>query len=267
MILKIIITILMSSICYHGISCSKKTEKEPFVFKFITNKKQLWYVAAVHAYPLTYTLIDKSIKRLKPQAIIVEGIEPGKILETISKYELFCDSINGSCPEPIYAAILARNFNIPIFTGEPEDRKILEYLQKNNYTLDDFLGFYLLRQIAIWNDNNKNSLLDIKNKAAKFLAETKNNINIKYDFSWNEFELWYNQHALNTYNFNEIFTENICQQGNYFYYIGQLIDQIREKNILKTIEKSLALKNKVLVVYGKSHFFKEKEKIKEILDL
>jgi hypothetical protein len=69
---------------------------------------------------------------------------------------------------------------------------------------------------------------------------------------------WYKQATGNSFSFEDLKNDDYAplKNGNKLNRISSLADEVREKNILKTIEDNLNQKRKVLVVYGSSHLYK-----------
>jgi len=158
--------------------------------------------------------------------------------------------------EPAYAAFLANGKKIPFIGGELDDKSIWLKMKKKDISLEDFLGFYIVRQVPQWKrerriNESAASLITLFINTTLSQLQEKPNIKTFYN--------WYIQNFHKDFNINKINEEDIAPNHNVkSYYIFNEINIIRDQYLANLIASSLNSYKKVMVIYGASHFVQQK---------
>jgi len=245
--------------------CSEKNEKypePPYFVKFEKKKKKLLYIAARHEIGTnnqTAKLIRQVFIDYHPKIVIIEGFQPNSVNEALEEEIKSCQPKNfKDCGESILSGYLAKKNGAHIVTGEPSDQIIFDELLKKGYSAEDYLGFYLLRQIPQWKREHKidNNLEWISNL---FLKTCLENVKEEGNFDFERFKIWHKDKMNYPFTLDKHNEHTVAPKSHLFMHnLWLTIERIREENILKTIEKAISQHDIVLIVYGASHFTVEK---------
>jgi hypothetical protein len=220
-------------------------------FQEETSGKQLYYVAARHANHqnhLTCQLIQEAIQSYKPDVLILEGFDNDPdMIEALIKEDEGIDLKN--CSEVEYAIHLALKNEISFVGAEPTEDFIRKKLKKQGYqeydiTYRDFIGSI---NESVRRGQNFESLKEYYD--AYFSGG---------DVKW--FESWYSS-VMNEDPSLEWFKNSECtapiKDGDYVQKLTHAISDLRNENILKTIDKSIEEYDRPMVIYGCSHYFQQ----------
>ena len=248
----------------------------PFTAIFDDKQTKLYFIASLHQNSvdsLTFKLINKAFQECDPQILIIEGLEREKGYS----YQRFVDIVNKSknienLGEPFYAVSLAQKRNIPFVGAEPTDKFILSQLFQYGYTVNDFVGFIVVRQIPEWKRRNELKGNNFNSLFNELLTITAKNLSVnrKTLFLKNEFITWFKKKLNTNFDINKIDT-NLCapysdKDAIYTQKINFVINKIRNIYISQVIADNLNKYNRVLVVYGGSHYFQLKEILVNMLE-
>ncbi len=242
---------------YSG-SNQEKYPEHPYLAKFENKKKILLYVAARHEVEVdndTVKIISKTFTDYHPQIVIIEGFQPESLHKALEEEIKTCQSKKfKDCSESVFTGFLAKTSGARIVTGEPSDRMILDELIKKGYSIQDYLGFYLLRQIPQWKREHKidNNLEELSNK---FLKICLSEVGEKSNFDFKAFKSWYKDKEGQRFQLGEISENTVAREKQLFMNkLWLALERVREKNILITIETAMKQYDTVMIVYGASHF-------------
>lgn len=174
----------------------------PYIDTFHRKGKTLTYVAATHHSQVQYpdALQDPVFKTVKyafekspPGAAIVEGIHPSDLQGFIG-YAKHCAASKYAdtyCSEPAYTAQLALAKGAHIYTGEPSARAVLSYFESHGYTINDYLGFIMMRQIPY---AKTRSDLNAREMLNTVIRQQQRLLGTSVQFTVDRFAQWYAKH-------------------------------------------------------------------------
>ncbi|WP_409478538.1 hypothetical protein [Pseudobdellovibrio sp. HCB154] len=249
------------------------TAESPAIYEFKSKDKKLWYLASRHSNKIdqpVFKYISEVINK-KPDVIIVEGFEsdlgfsPKEISESVLQ-----GIKDGFYPagEPSYAIELATKNNIPYIGGEPNDKLILQEILKAGYTANDLLSFNFVRRMPQINRSGELKKNKVENIYAKYIKSKARDFDYKgKTLNFNKFKEWYlkNQGKKFSLTAGEK-GETAPIEGPYFTQkISLEVTKIRDINILQLISNMMNKYNKVVIIYGSSHYRVEHKAIKASL--
>lgn len=246
--------------------------RAPYGVRYKKDKKELIFLGANHEnkiYSETFQLINKIIKEFKPELLIIEGFENKENSQIyIFEYAKNCaerDFVDCG-GEPAYAAFLAQQNNIAVMGGEPTDQIIWDNCKKKNMSIEDFMGFYLLRQIPQWKreGNQKKSYEKFANE---FLSKNLKKLNLVSDFNLTKFHDWYKEKTGLTLDIDSLTADETAPSNeNYIKNISYEIDMIRDRHLAILISDNLNKYHKILVIYGHSHYSQQKPVLENLFN-
>ncbi|MDD2773691.1 MAG: hypothetical protein PHP45_08335 [Elusimicrobiales bacterium] len=248
--------------------------QSPFLVKFSTGGKSLWFVAAHHSNSVetdTFRLIKKAFTEFKPQALIVEGVERERGTSAESYKSLVKDAdldktkfwLNG---ERGYAVAFAVKQKIACVGGEPPEKYLNEELRKK-YSMKDVFGFYVVRYIPQLKRQNPDKKIDFDKWYEK---------NAQRDWpitdapvSLSEFKAWYGEKNKEKFDFDKIDNEISAPiSGGKALFTQQVsyeVGIVRDIAILENIADMLNQYDRVLIVYGSGHFEQQAKALENML--
>lgn len=243
----------------------------PFYAEYNYQKKRLIIIAVDHIaaadYPNliehpTLKTIETVFNLLKPEVSVVEGVQDHseQAKDSLLKKAESCkkESYAGDCGESFFAINKALETKTHFLSGEPTDRDVTKFVVESGYDKADLIGFYLLRKIPQWKRQNKNNKAEIENLATEQLERYRNRIDPNISFSMKEFKAWYSTKVKSPKNYYDITNTDAAPNGGpdatFLQKISNRVTFARDLSLLNKIESSLSSYNRVLVVYGGSHF-------------
>lgn len=238
------------------------------IFKPQENK-ELIFVAVEHVSNLAHPVIEtiKSVlETKKPQFCILEGfspedgISPQGLIDG-AKRELF----EGKCPENVYAAYLCKENNIPFVGGDIHNEKYLEPLARKGYSEKDVVFWMLAQNFPFWNREGIVNDANFKELATDMI---QNNITFwlnksKLDYTVDEFLEWHEKHMGKPldvvkdfpwgYDQKE-FMPSLAEDATIYKKIQAHIMPLRDTHLINLMRESLDEYDKVLVIFGASHY-------------
>lgn len=156
--------------------------------------------------------------------------------------------------ETAYSIKRASERGINFCGGEPESSFLMEKILESGYTQEDYY-FYCLTQ-QVFQAIEGEYFISLAKSFDNFLEQ----MNIQ-DLEQEDYLLWFEKYFGKSFS-PEIITPDVCAP----YATGDLITQkissqqciIRDQFILSVIEKELLINDRVLVVYGGSHWSTQK---------
>lgn len=261
---------------------AKKHLEAPYVAKYEINGKLLLYVASEHIsaqkYPNLYdhpTLktIAALFAKYRPEVVIIEGIDTGEELspKSILKKADECEKSDyrASCGESFFAINSARKNGAEYITGEPRNPWIKDEIVKAGYSVEDLLGFYLVRQIPQYKRQAELDRNKFSDQASKQLKRFQQQIGTNVLFGFKEFDAWYAKTMPSPKNYLDITNDDPAPHGGpkatHVQKISNKVSLIRDKAFVKTIERMLNKYSRVLVVYGGSHLITQEPALEAML--
>lgn len=243
---------------------SKLSKPIPYVYRNKKDGREIRYIAVRHTNNHksdTFKIIKRTIKIFKPHVVIIEGVPSSLGYSEFGLVEQAsnCKANRGKCSEAFYAAKFATKKGIQFQGGEPDTPVQIDHIAKNGLTTRDANFFFIARDLFSHKRDGEIKESDLK---AFFESEiARYDDPTKAQNSYESFMSWFKDATGNDFSFENLKNEDYAplKSGHKLNKISALADEVREKNILKTIEVNLNLKRKVLVVYGSSHLYKHQE--------
>ncbi|MEL7190020.1 MAG: hypothetical protein AAGK17_10750 [Pseudomonadota bacterium] len=230
--------------------------------------KTVIFVAVEHSNDpasKTYALIEQALVSGQPDIVILEGF-PSDFGTSPSDMVAYADSVAGTAGdfEPMYAVRIADKGNISFIGGEPSDQTILEMIAPLEISPADLFGFYVLRQIDQWLlsgeiESHKDPMIAklISSFKDEFLASTgasPETIRAVSDFDG--FKVWYA--TQNGLGYNEGYSAQDSwptspDTNRKTNQLSDLVSDIRDLHLQKTMADALNKHDTVVVIYGFSH--------------
>ena len=197
------------------------------------------------------------------------GISPKEIIDALPGKGIYFQ--NGS--ESLYAAYLARNYEIPFVGAEPSPSEIIKSIQKSQYSEKDILYYYVVRQIGQWkrekadlNQNFETLFVNFMKFNIKQFSLNPNNPNW---LNVNDFKEWYRKNQETEFNYEEITAETTkpycSNNAGYIQQFACYNSKIRDFHIVNVIADMLNQYNRVLVVYGHGHHTMQQAILEELM--
>ena len=257
----------------------------PYLVTFRSDRSssELNYLAVAHlsseGYPdrrkhPTLIEIENLFSVSPPDAVVIEGVDPwsGEFPQYLIKEADQCELRSyRNCGEVHLVIKRATERNLAIFTGEPRQNAIREFLNQEGYSVEDMLGFYTARQIPEWKRDGIRTHVGIVRSIEKFLADWQSDLKLKSPFTRERFEAWYRRNvpAPSVYDaLTEADTAPDSAQGAApLRKIASRVGVLRDRSIVGTIAHAADEHRRVLVVYGASHFLTERPALERLYGL
>jgi hypothetical protein len=240
------------------------------------------FVAAEHRHQTNFpdVQLDPTLKTIAEvtslnalEVIVVEGLRTGNELspKSILKRADACESSRyRACGEDIFAINQARKHHIAFISGEPSETTIRDEVHKAGYTVQDLLGFYVLRQLAQFTPRAANMTeTELTKEIDRILVFFRKQLGTKARFGVGEFKDWYSEHAIRNKSFSQVDTGDVGPAdgpaATYIQRISHQVSLIRDRAIVKTVERMLESFDRVLVVYGGSHLLRQEPAFAEAM--
>ena len=239
----------------------------PFPSYHESKGKTLCFIAARHqrgAGSETHCLIDDTFATFKPQAIVIEGLNALRDpawSEEIKKHYLeaaqhILKEQPWDLPENLHALLKAKTEKTHIFSGEPSDEAQIGNLLEEGYKEEDYLLYDFLLSIDGWVERgiSGDMLPALWERHVHRFASFMHIPGLK-DFSF--FEELFRKRTNDIFALEKMkFTapEARAESGT-LGHMASTLSRYRDQNILMTIELAFKGFDRVLVVYGGSHFF------------
>ncbi len=250
----------------------------PFTENYRFGQKRLCFIAARHvADPAsaTHRLIDARFAEFEPEAVVLEGLSPlGPVWDAESEAH-YVDKAQQRMaqqppwiPEQLYALLRAKGAGTRVFSGEPSDALQAAHLLACGYTAEDYFYFDFLLSIDHWKlrklpDTELYALWDRHSEGQATLATSGQR------FLFADFERWFGNISSATFGLEKMDGSFIAPDADAKFgtlrHIASALSHFRDRNCLAVIEDAVNAHDRVLVVYGGSHFFTLKPALEEQL--
>jgi len=237
----------------------------PFTATYKKNGVVLVFVGTHHVFiPQNTTLraVSSGFEEASAAIVIVEGFptlmgeNPGPLVEVANRYgHLGADDYAKS--EAMYAASLALGHHIPFLGGEPTPEEQVRALESKGYTPRDICFAYLVGTLsqALRSgdiaDTSDPRLTDAFARSARAFADQ-----YKLEpMSFADFSVRYrSMFGVEVTHDAHLVERSEAGTSSQVALLNQSDMVTRDEHLLATIERELALKRRVLVVYGGSHW-------------
>jgi hypothetical protein len=220
----------------------------------------------VYANSRTHQLVDYCLDTFKPQAVVVEGLtlahKDGWDDDTRDFYLRVARDRQQETPEyisePLHALLSADARGLATYCGEPSDKAQVQNALAHGYSGDDYCCMMFLLIIGHWQAQGIRAE-DLPLIWRKNLSDYKYAVTEKLTNDMDSFEHWLTQHTDTKFtlgNFDtSILAPDAQKPAGSLPHLSSTVSRFRDRTILKTIEDALAAHQKVLAVYGGSHFY------------
>lgn len=251
---------------------------QKFDFKPLVNiyepkeNKKIIYIAVEHiSNPLhpTAQKIKDLIENEKPDFCILEGFDPSEGISPkriINKAnEKLSQNLIG---ENLYAAYLCDKCNIPFIGADARESSYINTLAKEGFSLEDIVFFLVAQQINFWNKDNIVNETNIKNLVGNLIKDDISWwLEQKLDYTYEDFLKWHEKNTNKQFDLTkdflwkntEDFIPSLENKASIYQKIQVHIMYIRDLHILNVIQDALKKYNKILIVYGGSHYVWQKK--------
>lgn len=224
---------------------------------FQNDGHELRYLAIAHSADPdspTHRMIRKEIEEFQPSLLILEGFGNSEFwVDCIKEYSQKPDEYPF---EPCYAARLAQEREIPFIGGEPEDQEIIEAVERKGYTKDDIAYLYIIQQIGQKWHLFKLLEPDLSHIFAN-CAEMWRELFGK-NYTLEDYQGWCaaaNERVLTLEELINPENTEPLSDGSKLQRISHEVMIVRDHTIVQRILESMKTYDKVMVVYGGSHYY------------
>jgi hypothetical protein len=242
--------------------------RTPFVAHYHHGRISIDYVAARHIVTAdnpTTRAIAHCFDQLEPEAVILEGFptaagsNPPYIVESARRRTL-SDATTYERSEPVYAASIAIERGIPFIGGEPTEKEELAHLNRRGYTTNEVALAFLIRVLGQAHRGGEFSTGDAAAFAAAFERARLDKLRIFGPtlLTLSEFQGRYRA----SFGVDPASDPHLEERG----FPGTATRQqrlsaedmrFRDQHILDALEQQLRSHQRVLVIYGASHWTTE----------
>ena len=257
-----------------------KQEELPYMKTYEGCEKTLIYVAASHgndAESPTFKMVRSAFDNHAINFAIVEGFPSAYGISDPQLLD-YAKSVKGTASDAeAYEAIrLAIEKGAVFQGGEPDEKVIVDAIQKAGKTPVDLLGFYIVRQIPQYiRQNNLETIEDprldaeIDKLVQNLISETGiDRTELSAVDSAVKFKNWYWE--TNKMLFKESFRNQDAWPSTSISdprptnFISDQVGDIRDQHIVSVINRALQDNTTVLVVYGGSHHVIQEPALKSV---
>jgi hypothetical protein len=243
---------------------SRHPQTPPYVYSSELSGFKINYIAANHTVILKdplYALIAKTMQDNSPKIVVIEGVPSSLGVnhpDIIKSAEACAEKSTAdtfSCGEPLYTALLAKSNNMSFIGGEPDFKEILSQLASFGLSQEDIAFFHVARNLY---GMKRAGELNADNVSSAFTSQLEKLKMQDGDLSLIQFKIWYKNVLQKEFSLDSLSNPDYApfKTGHKLNQIAYAIDEVREKNILKTIEQALKDYKQVMVVYGSGHLYR-----------
>ena len=238
----------------------------PFAAIYRKGGQRLVFIAAEHAFGTTSATtraVDSGFAAVSPAIVIIEGFPtaggedpPALVAKARSRGTSEADDYARG--EAMYTASVALSRGIHFIGGEPAPEEQVQGLERRGYTVQDVAFSYLLQGLGQSVRSGEVAAGSQDPKLAATFAHWAEGFVDQYSLDPPSFEEFTARYKLM---FGVVFMEDqglaerpTPGKDSAFARLIQADMNARDEHLLTTIAKELALKKRVLVVYGSSHW-------------
>ena len=245
--------------------------RTPYFAHYKKGRMELVFIAARHEPRVgspTHKLIDSVIEGFGPECVITEGLRsedgysPDGLIRDARRREQ-----SGNLPEPLFAALLADQKEIPFIGGEPSPSVTTEALRKVTDDDTDILGYLVVRHLGQVRREQPGA--DLDNRVKRLLPRMIEQFELETAMNLDQFKDWYERTAGRAFSAENLRREDIApiatEDPGLLKRMGITVMLAREKHLISLEARLLAEYKRVLVIYGSGHLVYENEILKDML--
>ena len=245
--------------------------RAPYFSHYKKGGMELVFIAARHEPRVgspTHRLIKEVIEGFDPKCVITEGLRsedgysPEGLIRDAKRREK-----NGNLPEPLYAALLCSEKEIPFIGGEPMPIVTTEALRAVTEDDTDVLGFLAVRHLG--QVRREEPETELGNKVKRLLPRMIRQFELETALTLEQFKDWYKRTTGRAFSAEGLRRGDIApiavEDPKLLKRMGIAAMMAREKHLLSLEAKLLSEHQKVLVIYGSGHLVYESEVLEKML--
>lgn len=171
--------------------------------------------------------------------------------------------------EPAYTAIKAAESGIPFVGGEPDEIEIKRGVLNAGFTAVDLAMYYFVRQLPQFKRDGSLKSRSIEQIYPEYMKNTYSLLKIAGDSpSFEEFKHWYLKKNKKPFDLKTFDNEETSPQEKGQFYtqkIGHAVGMVRDRYVVKLIADMLNKKDRVMIVFGKSHLAQQRRALVSML--
>jgi len=255
----------------------KRTEPMPypFVAEFRSGKKNLHYLAINHENwksSKSFRLIREVFRKQVSDIVLMEGFENSQ--EINPKRMVIAAKSDGKNSfykwgETTFAIQEAVRRNIPFVGGEPDESEILSGVTSHGYSARDLLYFYFVRQIPQMQRDQTLTEISIESSFNRFISKTMKRLRmLEKEPSFEEFKTWYfekNKQPFFLSNIDSEASAPLADGEMFTQRISSHVGQVRDEFVIQRVRELLLNHDRVLMIYGGSHFVCQQHALEALL--
>ena len=174
---------------------------------------------------------------------------------------------SGNLPEPLFAALLSDEKEIPFIGGEPLPSVTTEALRKVTDDDTDILGFLVVRHLGQVRREEPGAELD--RRVRRLLPRMKDRFGLETEMGLDQFKAWYQKTTERPFSAANLDPDDIAplavEDPALLKRMGIAVMLAREKHLISLEARLLGEHKRVLVIYGSGHLVYENAVLKDML--
>lgn len=245
--------------------------RAPYFSHYKKGGMELVFIAARHEPRVgspTHSLIKKVIAGFEPKCVITEGLRsedgysPEGLIRDARRREK-----SGNLPEPLYAALLCSENDIPFIGGEPMPVATTEALRKVTEDDTDILGYLVVRHLGQVRREQPGAEID--KKVERLIPRMIEQFELETALTLDQFKGWYKETTGMEFSAENLRRADIApiaiEDPKLLKRMGIAAMMAREKHLISFEAKMLLEHRRVLVIYGSGHLVYESEVLEDML--
>lgn len=241
----------------------------PYILEFTNGKKKIVFCGTMHLSmndidnPL-YTIIEAAFFDFRPEVCVNEGGDISQKIYPSKKEALLSDGEIG------LTKILADSLKLSCVNGDMNEELEFKNLLKK-YSKEEFIA-YVVNERLMWElkDRKITNQQEIEKEYKKFIEGYIMNLGkvtlSETEQSFDFFKTSFEKTLGRPFDINRPEPTNPFEPKGKFQEIGRFSKQIRDQNLLATIDKLLDTNDKVFIVFGGWHLLTCKPGLEEIIN-
>jgi hypothetical protein len=251
----------------------------PYEYHLKGGGKEILYVGTPHSHdphePI-FEQIKSHIEQFSPDLVLIEG---SASLNKYSPEDLRKEATKLSDEETIlehgealFTAKIASEKGIRVYSPEPEENKIANYLEQKGISKDAIFAYCMARFIDAYHRYPEKP--DVEEYMDRYKTYMQENIGWQnYDFSLDHFKevqkkLWDKEFDLEDNEFYEQASDPIPWENKSYTEVNKAAafsNRFRDEYMIDNIQDLLAQYKKILIVFGASHAVMQEPALKKLL--
>ena len=234
-------------------------ERLPHLKRYKRRTKELIYIAVRengNADEATLKLIKETLIKFDPEYLVVEyPVQDPRLFDQ----ELSQCEQNLGCSPSAYSCHTGKPAGILCKSAEPFATEMFKRARKAKLTAEQILFFSVYRELVEKEKDKPKPLEHLE----KIIEEQKNLLGTSIRFDNEEFYRIYKDNmGEKVIRLNPAFLMPKAE-GHYIQKIAKIMDDLHENSILEKIEKGQLDHERVMVVYGETHYRKHRDQLEE----